>query len=192
MRVDYGVPIPPHEEKPAVDRSKLTIARLMLWVAVIAVDAAVLRFAREGGIVREYTSLFGVLALSIQVGFLRALSRGRGARVFWCGYAVGGVGAALSWLWYLLASPGIRPPILSAFWKVYPDWMAAPPQAIPWLGRLVYGNRAAFEAWNTIMPFLPLGLSGFVTGAFAQIVDRRDMARALASASGNGPADPDG
>ncbi len=162
-----------------MDRPKLSIARLMIWVAVIAVDAAVLRFLWVGGeIVRNFTVMFGLLGLSIQIGFLRALSGGRGPRIFWAGYAVGGGAAALSWLWFLFATQDVQLPIISAFWRVYPDWIGVPFATFPRLGRLIRGNRVTFVAWKAITAFLPLGLTGVAVGAWAEAIDRRDSARA--------------
>src|SRR5258705_11962024 len=81
--------------------SRGSIARLMVLIAVIALDLTAIRQIFWGdGIFLELSTLFGPIVLALQLGIGRLVSGNRLHRSFWLGFVSGGL---LAGFWFVAA-----------------------------------------------------------------------------------------
>ena len=153
---------------------RFRLDKLMIWVAVIAINLATLRFLFA---TRSLVVLAGGMMawIMIQVGIFQALRNRRGKRPYWLGFASGGSIAVLS----IVSTNYLPSSDEGSIWGTY--FVAVEvlfERAEPWLARLL-GNGAIEEIAGVFLYsvawFLPLWLAALAGGHLCRLLFlRRD------------------
>jgi hypothetical protein len=145
------------------------INRVMIWVAVTALNLAVLRALFAS---RRVDILGGgaMIWIMLQIGVFRAIRyRGQG-RSYWLGFLGGGTVAMLS---YLLAS-SFKQSFLWMFWKGYLGVVVGLVERVE--AKLIqdFGYNAMVEVFIALLYpvawFIPILLAALVTGLLTRLV----------------------
>ncbi len=158
---------------------RFRLDRLMIWVAVAAVNLAAFRvlFAT-----RNIAYLAGgmIAWIMIQAAIFRAIRNRRGKRPYWLGFAAGGSVATLS-----MASISYHPGAMDgSIWMLYNGALQILlERAEPWIARL-FGtggtDEVAFLLLDLAASFLPLWLAAVAGGhLFRMLFTRRDPQAAM-------------
>src|SRR4051812_13353628 len=108
---------------------RLTIAKLIAVVAVVAVNLGVARALVASGM--WFLLATAVTGLAIQIAIV-CMVRGRGySRVFWSGFATCGLAAAVSCVWAMTHNSHQHPSMAYRLWNPYVVFMAGLIRRLP-------------------------------------------------------------
>lgn len=161
--------------------TRMSLAGLMIVVAVIALNVAAVRAAlsSENRSILLLPYQCAPMALATQAGlYFAALARHR-RRLFWLGFTASGIAAALSLVtWF----PGT-----ANLWRSYFLWVEGLYVRSPEVSRFVAGHRGLHSVVSLLIysvpqfvvavagGFLGVGLGGRLSGDSARAVPPRDM-----------------
>jgi hypothetical protein len=149
-----------------VEKPRLTLARLMAVVGVIAVDLAAARALYLRDV--ELALGLALMGLASQFAFLRAIRRRGRARAFWLGFATTGYAAMALFTW----GSCFQDSVVFGWWLSYTLYADGVLALIPSAPRFYGGggNGVAIEIAAAFVWFIPQLLTAMVGGLSAALV----------------------
>jgi hypothetical protein len=166
-------------------RYQTTIARLMLIVAFVAVDALIARavLSRDDA-ARSIAYQFALIVPAAQLGLERALYGSPGHRPFWVGFIAWGLLAAVS---YWPGLPLVSRPWLDGLWESYVNGSSRLLWGASAL-RFVHGHPGWHFLAGALVFFLPQVMAAVVGGLAVSAIVRRRSSRAEVLPTGSDAA----
>jgi hypothetical protein len=150
-------------------RACITLARLMIVVAVVAVELAAFIVAcrRVGG---DWVLGLPPTGVACQIGLLCAvLSRGRLSRAFWTGFVVLGCAMMATFAW----ASFFRESAVNEAWATYAEFAQGVIWSIPYTPWGHYDGGDLFDAIVFAFPQLAAACAGGVLALLVTLITRR-------------------